>query len=31
MTIPAQQEVARETPMTLFPMNLASHLLSGEH
>ena len=30
LTIPVQQEVARETLTPLFPKNWASHLLSGE-
>lgn len=30
LTIPAQQEVARETAIPLFPKNWVSHLLRGE-
>ena len=30
LTIPAQQEVARETLTPLFPKNCASHLLRGK-
>ena len=30
LAIPAQQEVARETSISLFPKNWASHLLRGD-